>query len=151
MAILAAVDRPVLLDALRRAWGPDTCAPEDRERWAPENPATGQCITVALVVHDALGGSLIRAEVHHDGCLIDYHWWNRLPDGEEIDLTREQFRAGERLLAPVEVVRPADPGRVREQYETLRARTHDLLGSAPTALDGADAGPRRTRTAGGRR
>lgn len=127
MTILAAVERPELVDALRRAWGPDTCAPEDRERWTPENPATGQCITVALVVHDALGGTLVRAEVHHEGRLIDYHWWNRLPGGEELDLTREQFRAGERLLDPVEVDRPADPGRVREQYETLRERTEMFL------------------------
>lgn len=124
MATPATIDRPALVDALRRAWGPDTCAPEDRERWTP-----------------------VRAEVHHEGRLIDDHWWNRLPDGEEIDLTREQFRSGELLLDPVEIARPSDPGRVREQYEALRARTHDLLDSAPTALDGTDAGPRRTRTA----
>ncbi len=130
MAILAAVDRPVLVDALRRAWGPDTCAPEDRERWTPENPATGQCITVVLVVHDALGGSLVRAEVRHEGRLVDYHWWNRLPGGEELDLTREQFRAGEQLLDPVEIARPSDPGRVRERYEALCTRTEELLGRA---------------------
>lgn len=55
---------------------------------------------------------------------------NRLHDGEEIDLTREQFRAGELLLDPVEVARPADPGRVREEYEALCTRTEELLGRA---------------------
>jgi hypothetical protein len=43
------------------------------------------------VVHDRLGGELVRGEVHVDGERVDFHWWNRLPDGSEVDLTREQF------------------------------------------------------------
>jgi hypothetical protein len=30
---------PTLAAALRAAWGPDTCAPEDVSDWSPENPA----------------------------------------------------------------------------------------------------------------
>ena len=47
---------------------------------------TGQCIRVALIVQAAMGGELIRGSV--DGWM---HFWNRLPDGSEVDLTSSQF------------------------------------------------------------
>jgi hypothetical protein len=69
--------------ALREAWSAETSADE---HWSPEQPSLGQCAVTALVVQDHLGGKLVRAEV--DGVS---HYWNRLPDGTEIDLTRDQF------------------------------------------------------------
>ncbi|WP_311209033.1 MULTISPECIES: hypothetical protein [unclassified Aeromicrobium] len=115
-----------LAGALRRAWGPDTCAPEDRSAWHPGNPARGQCITTVLVVHDHLGGELVRGEVHVDGERVDFHWWNRLPDGSEVDLTREQFSPHEIVSGGTTVARPADPGRVAPQYAVLVQRLAEL-------------------------
>ena len=46
----------------------------------------GQCAVTALVVQDFLGGELIRAFVCGES-----HYWNRLPDGSELDLTADQF------------------------------------------------------------
>jgi hypothetical protein len=46
----------------------------------------GDFAVTALIVQDHLGGKLIRAEVEGVS-----HYWNRLPDGTEIDLTRDQF------------------------------------------------------------
>lgn len=114
--------------ALRRAWGPDTCAPEEVTDWRADNPARGQCITSALVVHDYLGGDLVCAEVHVEGKRVDYHWWNRLPDGRETDLTREQFAPHEIVMEGTYASRPSAPGRVADQYEVLRTRVADLLG-----------------------
>ena len=51
-----------------------------------DNRALGQCAVTALVVQDVLRGELLRAEVNGTS-----HYWNRLPDGTELDLTREQF------------------------------------------------------------
>jgi len=120
-----------LKEALRRSWGPDTCAPEDQPAWHRDNPARGQCITTVLVVHDMFGGSLVRAEVHVDGAHVDYHWWNRLPDGSEVDLTRDQFGENEVVIGGTSVARPSDAGRVREQYARLKARVHDEMHSPP--------------------
>lgn len=84
---------------LKRAWSAGTSS--DPAKWSPVNPAWGQCAVTALVVQDALGGALVRADV----CGIA-HYWNRLDDGQEVDLTREQFG--------LEVLVPAGEERDRE-------------------------------------
>ena len=108
--------------ALRESWGPDTCAPEDVDDWTPDNPARGQCATTAVVIHDHLGGSLVRGEVHVDGRQVDFHWWNRLPDGEQVDITIEQFGPHERVVGAVDVARPTGPTRLDAQYAVLSDR-----------------------------
>ncbi|AKG46866.1 hypothetical protein SXIM_54820 [Streptomyces xiamenensis] len=45
------------------------------------------------MLNDLLGGELVRGEVRVNGERTDYHWWNRLGMGVDIDLTREQFGA----------------------------------------------------------
>lgn len=67
-------------------WGQNTSA--DPDNWTPENPAWGQCAVTALLVQDLLGGDLLRTT--NAGIS---HYWNRLPDGVELDLTRGQFDA----------------------------------------------------------
>jgi hypothetical protein len=80
--------------ALRTSWSVHTSSePGD---WGPENPARGQCAVTALVVQDHLGGHLLRADTSKGS-----HYWNRLPDGTEVDLTREQF-AGDFSAGSVE-------------------------------------------------
>ncbi|MEU2133683.1 hypothetical protein [Streptomyces sp. NPDC018352] len=111
-----------LEQAVRRSWGADTTTPEHRAQWTPDNPARDQCGVTALVVHDLLGGDLIRGEVHVDGERVDYHWWNRLGMGVEVDLTREQFRPEEIVVGGEVIVRPAEIVRLREEYELLRGR-----------------------------
>lgn len=104
-------------------------------RWQPENPAKGQCGVTALVVNDLLGGDLVRGEVYVAGQWSDYHWWNRLESGVEIDLTREQFRRGETVVGGTTVVRPPSISRLREEYELLRARTWAALDLQPAGLN----------------
>jgi hypothetical protein len=73
-----------LADQLAQAWTKSTSA--DPERWSRQNPALGQCAVTALVVQDLFGGDLLRAQVRGVS-----HYWNRLPSGQEVDLTRQQF------------------------------------------------------------
>lgn len=108
--------------ALRESWGPDTCAPEDVPDWTPDNPARGQCATTALVIHDFFGGSLVTGEVVVDGERVDFHWWNRLPDGEQVDLTLEQFGPHEHVVGGLDVVRPSGPTRLDREYALLSSR-----------------------------
>ena len=124
------------------AWGADTCYPDSREEWTPQNPARDQCGMTALVVQDVLGGDLVLAEVHVNGTQVGHHYWNRLPDGSDVDLTADQFRAEEEVVGGAVVVRPPDaPRRHREQYELLRRRVLEALAADGRAWPGID--PRR--------
>lgn len=121
----------LLRPVVRAAWGPDTCEPDTAQEWGPDNPARAQCGVTALVVQDLLGGDLIHGEVHVDGAKVGNHYWNRLPDGTETDLTGDQFLPGEEVVGGQVVVRPPDgPRRMREQYELLRERVFAGLGES---------------------
>lgn len=113
--------------ALRESWGRDTCAPEDVAAWTHDNPARGQCATTALVLHDFFGGSLVMGEVIVDGQRVDFHWWNRLPDGEQVDLTLEQFGPHEHVVGAMEVKRPTGATRMDAQYALLSSRVSARL------------------------
>ena len=66
---------------------PETLALYERiSHWSPADASRGQCAVTALLIQDLFGGSLLRAVVSGES-----HYWNRLPDGTELDLTREQF------------------------------------------------------------
>ncbi|MBB5937293.1 YunG family protein [Streptomyces zagrosensis] len=115
--------------AVRASWGADTCTPESRATWTPDNPARDQCGVTAMVLNDLLGGDLIRGKVHVDGKQTDFHWWNRLGMGVDIDLTREQFAPEEIVSGGTVVPRPAEIVRLREEYELLRERVLTKLGT----------------------
>jgi hypothetical protein len=100
------------------AWSAETSA--DPDAWTPENPSWGQCAVTALVIQDLLGGELRRSTVKGVS-----HYWNRLPDGSDLDLTLKQFGWGAVIDAPA-VTRERDyvlsfPETVR-RYELLRER-----------------------------
>ena len=62
-----------------------------------------------------------------DGTRQGFHWWNRLA-GFDIDLTREQFGADERVQEPRVLARPPGPLRRGEaQYRLLRTRVLEEL------------------------
>ncbi len=117
--------------ALRASWCLETCDDSDRHFWSADNPVRGQCGATALVVHDLLGGDLLVADVFYaDGARQGHHWWNRLPDGRELDLTREQFGPGELVQAPRLVQRPPGlPRRGARQYVLLKHRVARHLGA----------------------
>ena len=63
-----------------------------------------------------------------DGTQQGWHTWNVFADGFEVDLTLEQFRAGEVVQPPERIVRaPGPPTRTPERYEALRARVLEAL------------------------
>ena len=61
--------------------------------WTKENPLYGQCTVVSLIAQSFFGGELLRASLKNspDFKRMRYHYWNRLPDGREIDFTKDQF------------------------------------------------------------
>ena len=78
---------------LEKSWSKETSA--DSKKWSSKNPAWGQCVVTALVVQDFFGGKLLKGIVRIED--IEYidnvwsHYWNQLPDGSKIDLTKSQF------------------------------------------------------------
>lgn len=69
---------------IRNLWSADTSTAG--AAWSPFRPEKGQCAVTALLVQDEYGGTLNRALVNGES-----HYWNTLPDGTEVDLTRSQF------------------------------------------------------------
>ncbi len=127
---VANVIRPDLEAAIRAAWALDTCDPVDVDDWSEANPSRGQWGSTALTIHDLLGGELLIAEVlRTDGSRQGVHYWNLLPGGTEIDLTREQFASNEVVQEPRIVRRPAGlPTRGAQQYLTMKHRVLTTLG-----------------------
>ncbi|MBB2988137.1 YunG family protein [Terracoccus luteus] len=114
-----------LTRALCESWNADTSA---YPRWSPHTPSRGQCAVTALVVQDALGGDLERVTV--DG---QSHYYNRLLDGTELDLTRDQFA----VWAPTtpetrtrEYVLSYAP--TTSRYELLKARVAEHTRTHPS-------------------
>ncbi|MGW9030780.1 YunG family protein [Streptomyces sp. NPDC055722] len=123
--------------ALRAGWAADTCSPDDQANWQQSNPAWGHCDITALIVNDVFGGDLMVGEVHLEGTQHGFHWWNRLPSGVELDLTREQFQRGQTITAVRVVERPPGPlPRRWEEYLLLRERVIEHLGSLPEPVRG---------------
>jgi len=90
-AISADPELRAIVTALRQAvWSKETASPSCQASWSRHNPAFGQCAVTALLVQNAYGGEILRTVVEGFGS----HYYNRLPDGRDIDLTRGQFPPG---------------------------------------------------------
>jgi len=124
-ALTRAVTLAQLEEAIRVSWSAETC--DHPESWTPDNPAYQQCGVTARVVRDYLGGEILAAGVVRNGRRVDRHAWNRLPSGLVVDLTREQFRDGERLEEPA-VSSPLRSEHNPERYELLARRVRAKLG-----------------------
>ena len=121
---------PKLEEMLKRAWCEQTT-----KNWSPENPALGHCAVTALVVQDYLGGDIVRTEAVLPDEKKDPHYYNII-DGQEIDLTKQQFP--ERTIIPkgieklqgIKEGKPIGPFRSTREYilafpET--AKRYDIL------------------------
>lgn len=118
-------------DALRRAWCRETSASPDE--WTPEDPALRQCEVSSFLAWEHFGGELVLGQVFVDDVMQEHHYWNRI-DGADVDLTAEQFRAGEEIRelhaltqdqvrAKIDEIRPE----LRERIDLLRERLDAAL------------------------
>lgn len=110
--------------AIRASWTRETS--EEPDRWSDDNPARGTCAVTALVVRDYLGGELVIGGVVKDGVRVDRHVWNVLPSGLAVDLSRDQFRNGERFEAPEPLTETTVDG-TDERYRLLAGRVREQL------------------------
>ena len=117
--------------AVRSCWGTDTSfASDDYMARGSGQPSRGQCGTTALVIQDLLGGDLMVADVEHEGRVEGVHYWNVTPGGVELDLTRDQFTAGESLVNKRRVQTERRSSSAGEQpFQLLKARVAAALDS----------------------
>jgi hypothetical protein len=113
---------------IRSAWSKDTS--DDPDEWTESNPARGQCGVTAMVVYDLFGGVLLVSDVMRNGARVETHYWNRLPSGLEVDLTREQFNRGELFGEPGVI----DPGKSPEPKPDSLRRLRLLSSRVERAL-----------------
>ena len=91
-------DLDTVAAVLRACWSRETS--DDPDEWTVDWPSRGQCGVTAFVLREIYGGEILVAPVHGSHLPGEHHAWNRLPSGEEVDLTADQFRAGETLGDP---------------------------------------------------
>lgn len=109
------------------AWCRETASPGCQAGWRDLNPSLGQCAVTALCLEKNLREDydikveILRTDVPGYGS----HYWIRMPDGTEVDMTRDQFPAGTVIPPgeprPVEQVagRRGEPVRTIERFELL--------------------------------
>lgn len=107
---------------MKAAWNDKTCYPFLVDKWTKKVPEMGQCAVTALVIQDHFGG-LIAYNKHLD------HYWNLLDTGDQIDLTRKQFRKRHKFnideVKSREELLSTDRARqfkTQERYRLLRIR-----------------------------
>lgn len=109
-------------EAIRASWTADTAAVSD---WSSEHSAVGQCAVSALIIQDYFNGALLRSVVAGAS-----HYWNQLPDGAEVDVSRDQFESFVPEIEPEERERRyvlSFPDTV-QRYDILRAAVTKRLG-----------------------
>ena len=74
------MNKQKVVDTLKKCWSKRTSS-----KWAPDNPAQGQCSGTALVIQDHFGGKLLKTKV--DGL---WHFYNEI-NGVVYDFTDNQF------------------------------------------------------------
>src|ERR1700689_2338790 len=102
-----------LYERLRRSWSLETS-----RHWRHDNPAAGQCGVTALVVHDYIGGSVMKTDVNGA-----WHFYNFV-NGCRYDFSMSQF---ESLIGYSDI--PSNRSEALadttpEQYEQLRSRVN---------------------------
>jgi hypothetical protein len=104
-----------LVKAIAESWRRETS--DDPRRWSFDNPALGQCAVTALIVQDFFGGDLLCANIN-----LTRHYWNRLPNRCELDLTKGQFKEVAISGAPIESTRQyvLSFSTTRRNYKRLR-------------------------------
>ena len=117
------MDIEKLSNVLRKSWSKETRHPDFVKDWSKDNPAKGQCAVTAFIVQDYFGGKLAYNRMH-------FHIWNILPDGETIDLTKDQFPINiiieQEGITSREEIEKIDPT-VMERYKILKGKLLKIL------------------------
>ena len=117
-----------LVNAIKNSWDDKTCYPQVRNSWDTRIPERGQCAVTALLINEWYGGKIIY-NAEYD------HYWNILPNGKKIDLTKKQF-GGKKMIVGTVVTRrhilqsaAAKRFNTGKRYGLLKQRVNLLVGN----------------------
>ena len=117
-----------LKQALENSWNKDTAYEPLKDKWAVENKSLGQCAVTVLVVNKYFGGEIYKADIEGE----DYsHFWNVLPNGEVIDLTKKQF-GNKKNMELINVKMKTreeliEDSELKKRYEILEKRVEERM------------------------
>lgn len=103
-----------LESALKKAWSKNSCYFKSMEEWTPRNPCIGHCTVTALIVQDYFWGDIVFCN-HQD------HYWNRLQNGQIVDMTKDQMTPNS-ICCIDQVVTRTD---VLESPKSINAKTKE--------------------------
>ena len=116
-----------LKKAIRNSWGRDTCY--YKFIWDDKNQSesAGHCRVVALIVNDYFGGKFLFSRVIGNPKYT--HYWNKLPNGKEVDFTKDQFPQKLKLTKPRILSRKQmlDNKKIERTYSILKKRVAKLI------------------------
>lgn len=108
-----------LLEIIQDCWEADTSFFKD---WKPTNPARGHCSVSALIIQKYFGGMIAYSKEAK-------HYWNILPDGTVLDITRKQF--SNRKVLPLTEIRTRDyvlkNNNINARYKIFEKRIEEKL------------------------
>ncbi|MFA5413353.1 MAG: hypothetical protein WC348_02340 [Patescibacteria group bacterium] len=96
-------------------------------KFDPKNPSADQCRVTAAVVQTLFGGKILFAVIKKRPLVS--HFWNRLPNGKEIDFTLKQFPKS--IIVPkgtvVSIKKVLSAPRIKKTYPLLLAKVKSFL------------------------
>jgi hypothetical protein len=114
-----------LRKALEVSWDVDTAY--FRAKGASKHSPVGQCFSTALTVWTMLGGVVLRYRPEGGST----HFWNRIADGREVDMTGDQYGAESWTSPPFqglgEVATVTESWEHNSRYNRLCKRVNRVL------------------------
>jgi hypothetical protein len=106
-----------LFAKIEKGWSKETSfLPDD---WTTDNPSWGQCAVSSLIVQEHLGGELMKCRIVGKEYI---HYYNVLPDGTIVDLTKKQFAPDVKFTKPIKQKRDdiLQWKKVEKRYQLLK-------------------------------
>ena len=130
-----------LKNVYNQCWDLDTCHPLLKDEWVSHNRAVGHNDITALSIFSIFGGVILFCSTKR----CDNYFWNRLPTGQEIDLTNWPHRlrvvdlkrsASKEIKDLVIFIQNRDEYDRYRRFTILHLRVHELLRKDKISLEG---------------
>lgn len=130
-----------LKNLYNQCWDLGTCHPLFKDEWVSHNRAIGHNDITALSIFSIFGGVILFCSTKR----CDNYFWNRLPTGQEIDLTNwpSKLKISELKNSSVREIKSLvifsqnrDEFFLYSRFVALHLRVHELLGKDKTLLEG---------------
>ncbi len=111
-----------LENAIKNSWGEDTCYYKFLWKNKTQPESAGHCRVIAVIVNDYFGGKIYFSQVKGDPRYT--HYWNRLPNGKLVDLTKDQFSKKAKLVKPIIISKKEalDNKKIQKTYPILKKK-----------------------------